>query len=930
MALRRKTSRPYDRDGTERFFEIGLEVAVSTDLVVIAAGATLTAFLWWFFFGPKRASSARLASGVQEVTVTVKGGYSPSVIRVRQGVPLRLTFDRQEAGDCTSRVVFADLGISKTIPAFGATTLEFTPDRVGEFEFACGMNMIHGTLVVQPGLGAPEPADAGQDAARDVATAVGVGPSTTGTVVTERAEFGVIGMSCASCVTAIESALGVLPGVDRADVNVGTQRATVDYDPTQVSENELQAAVAASGYRLTPREVTDAAGTADQEANERRAELHDLSRRVLIGAALTAPVLFAVMATDVFGATWVPEFLLNRWVQLALITPVMFYTGWPIHRTGWLTMTHRSADMNSLITIGTIAAYGYSVLVTVAPSVVPEDVSEVYYEAVGVIITLILLGRLLEVRAKAGTGEAIRKLIGLQARTATVVRNGVEIDLPVEHVVPGDVIVVRPGEKVPVDGVVIDGRSTLDESMVTGESIPVSKGVGDTVIGATINQTGAFRFEATNVGADSMLAQIIKLVEQAQGSKAPIQRLADLVSSYFVPAVMFIAIITFVSWFVLGPEPAVTLALVAAVSVLIIACPCALGLATPLSIMVSTGKGAEHGILIRSAESLETAHKVDTIVLDKTGTITRGEPALTDVIAAEGVDMLMMLRLVASAEQSSEHPLAQAIVNGARERQLELTAATDFDSITGKGIRAGVDGHEVLIGNRRLLDDASVDTTDLNTEAERLAEAGRTPMFVAIDGTPGGVIAVADTVKPDSAAAISSLRALGIQVAMITGDNRTTATAIARQVGIERVLAEVLPEHKALEVRRLQDEGGVVAMVGDGINDAPALAQADVGFAIGTGTDVAIESSDITLISGALNGVVTAITLSRSTMRNIRQNLFLAFVYNGLGIPLAAGVLYPLTGMQLSPMIAAAAMALSSLSVVANASRLRRWHPRPR
>jgi Cu+-exporting ATPase len=586
--------------------------------------------------------------------------------------------------------------------------------------------------------------------------------------------------------------------------------------------------------------------------------------------------------------------------------------------------------MNSLITIGTIAAYGYSVLVTVAPSVVPEDVSEVYYEAVGVIITLILLGRLLEVRAKAGTGEAIRKLIGLQARTATVVRNGVEIDLPVEHVVPGDVIVVRPGEKVPVDGVVIDGRSTLDESMVTGESIPVSKGVGDTVIGATINQTGAFRFEATNVGADSMLAQIIKLVEQAQGSKAPIQRLADLVSSYFVPAVMFIAIITFVSWFVLGPEPAVTLALVAAVSVLIIACPCALGLATPLSIMVSTGKGAEHGILIRSAESLETAHKVDTIVLDKTGTITRGEPALTDVIAAEGVDMLMMLRLVASAEQSSEHPLAQAIVNGARERQLELTAATDFDSITGKGIRAGVDGHEVLIGNRRLLDDASVDTTDLNTEAERLAEAGRTPMFVAIDGTPGGVIAVADTVKPDSAAAISSLRALGIQVAMITGDNRTTATAIARQVGIERVLAEVLPEHKALEVRRLQDEGGVVAMVGDGINDAPALAQADVGFAIGTGTDVAIESSDITLISGALNGVVTAITLSRSTMRNIRQNLFLAFVYNGLGIPLAAGVLYPLTGMQLSPMIAAAAMALSSLSVVANASRLRRWHPRPR
>ncbi len=488
-------------------------------------------------------------------------------------------------------------------------------------------------------------------------------------------------------------------------------------------------------------------------------------------------------------------------------------------------------------------------------------------------------------------------------------------------------VLVRPGEKVPVDGVIVDGRSTLDESMVTGESIPVTKETGDTVIGATINQTGAFRFEATKVGADTMLSQIIKLVEQAQGSKAPIQRLADLVSSYFVPAVMFIAVATFTTWFVVGPEPALTLSLVAAVAVLIIACPCALGLATPLSIMVSTGKGAEHGILIRSAESLETAHKIDTIVLDKTGTITEGKPALTDVIAAPGVDEPDLLRLVASAEQSSEHPLAQAIVTGARDRGLALEDPAEFDSITGKGIRAIVGGHEVLIGNRRLLDDADIDTTALAAEMDRLAEAGKTPMLVALDGAPGGVIAVADTVKTESAAAIASLRALGIKVAMITGDNARTAAAIARQVGVERVLAEVLPEHKALEVRRLQDEGGVVAMVGDGINDAPALAQADVGFAIGTGTDVAIESSDITLISGALDGVVTAITLSRSTMRNIRQNLFLAFIYNGLGIPIAAGVLYPFIGVQLSPMIAAAAMAASSLSVVGNASRLRRWHP---
>ncbi len=826
----------------------------AADVIVIGAGVLLSGFLWWFFFGPKQARSARVVGGVQEVTVTVKGGYSPDRIRVQQGVPLRLTFDRQEAGDCTSRVVFADFGASKTLPAFGTATLQFTPDKVGEFGFACGMNMIHGTLVVEPAGDGPATADPDAQE-REVARAVGVGPSTSETLSTVQAE--------------------------------------------------------------------------DLEAAERRAEIVDLSRRVLIGAVLAAPVVLAVMAVEFFGATWVPDFLLNRWFQLALITPVMFYTGWPIHRTGWLTMKHRTADMNSLITIGTIAAFGYSVLVTIAPSLVPADVREVYFEAVGVIVTLILLGRLLEVRAKAGTGEAIRKLIGLQARTATVVRNGAEVEIPVEDVVPGDVVLVRPGEKVPVDGIIVDGRSTLDESMVTGESIPVTKESGDIVIGATINQTGAFRFEATKVGADTMLAQIIKLVEQAQGSKAPIQRLADLVSSYFVPAVMFIAIATFVTWFVIGPAPAFTLALVASVAVLIIACPCALGLATPLSIMVATGKGAEQGILIRSAESLETAHKIDTIVLDKTGTITRGEPALTDVVAADGVDEAELLRLVASAEQSSEHPLAQAIITGARERGLELSATTEFESITGKGIRALVDGHVVLIGNRRLLDDASIDTTELNAETDRLAEAGRTPMLVALDGRPGGVIAVADTVKDGSAAAIAALRALGIQVAMITGDNARTAAAIARQVGVERVLAEVLPEHKALEVRRLQDEGGVVAMVGDGINDAPALAQADVGFAIGTGTDIAIESSDITLISGSLDGVVTAITLSRSTMRNIRQNLFLAFVYNGLGIPMAAGVLYPFTGAQLSPMIAAAAMALSSFSVVTNASRLRRWHPRP-
>ena len=899
---------------------------MAADLIVVVASVGLIGFLWWFFFGPKQASVASVQGGVQEVDITVKGGFSPSLIRVRQGVPLRLNFDRQESGDCTSRVVFADFGVSKSLPAFGAATLEFTPDKVGEFDFACGMNMVHGTLVVEV-AGADDSTDGSTGDSGAVATAVGVGPSTETTVITERAEFRVSDMFCASCVVNIESTLGRIAGVDRAEVNFGAERLSVDFDPTKVTVGELQAAVAETGYRLTTRDSGDELGVEDREAADRQAEIRDLSIRVLIGAILTVPIAVAVMAMDLFGATWVPELLMNRWFQLAMITPVMFYSGWPIHRIGWLTLRHRTADMNTLITIGTTAAYAYSVIVTVAPSLVPEDLREVYYEAVGVIITLILIGRLLEVRAKAGTGEAIRKLIGLQAKTATVIRDGVEVEVPVDQVGLGDVVLVRPGDKVPVDGVIVDGRSTIDESMVTGESMPVSKQVGDTVIGATINQTGAFRLEATRVGSETMLSQIIQLVEQAQGSKAPIQRLADLVSSYFVPAVMFIAIATFATWFLFGPSPAFTFALVAAVSVLIIACPCALGLATPLSIMVATGKGAENGILARSAESLETAHKITTIVLDKTGTITRGEPALTDVVTVGAVDENELLRLVASAEQSSEHPLAQAIVQGARDRGLQLVDTDDFDSITGRGIRAVVTGREVLIGNRRLLQEAGIAIDGLSAEMDQLAKAGKTPMLVAVDGQPGGVIAVADTVKEESAAAIAALRALGIRVAMITGDNAHTAATIASQVGIERVLADVLPEHKASEVRRLQDEGGVVAMVGDGINDAPALAQADVGFAIGTGTDVAIESSDITLISGALSGVVTAITLSRATMRNIRQNLFLAFIYNAVGIPIAAGVLYPFTGVQLSPMIAAAAMALSSLSVIANASRLRRWKP---
>jgi Cu+-exporting ATPase len=822
------------------------------DITVALGSLAAIGGLAWFFFAPRKAHTAQLTDGVQRVEVTVRGGYHPDVIRVRQGLPVEVVFDRQESGDCTSRVVFGDFALSAALPAFERTTVRLVPAQAGSFGFACGMNMVHGTLLVDP------------------ATDDGASPADEGVAAVD--------------VKAHPSSGG---------------------DDTSTSPAEVEAAQAA----------------------ERRTEIADLSRRVLIGAVLTAPVLFAVMAHEVFGAAWVPALLLNHWLQMALITPVMFYTGWPIHRTGWLALIGRGAEMNSLITLGTSAAYGYSLLVTVAPGLLPTDVRDVYFEAVGVIITLIMVGRLLEARAKAGTGEAIRALLGLQARTARVVRDGVEVEIPIDAVAVGDQVLVRPGEKIPVDAIVLSGQSPVDESMVTGEPIPVTKHEGDTVIGATINTTGSLRIRAAKVGADTMLAQIIRLVQQAQASKAPIQRLADATSAYFVPAVMAIAIATFAIWFIAGPPPAGTLALVSAVAVLIIACPCALGLATPLSIMVGTGRGAQAGILFRSAEALETAHKLDTIVFDKTGTITAGKPALTDIITLADLDDTGLLRLAAAAEADSEHPLAAAIMTGARQRGLDIPAATGFNSITGKGIRATVDGHTLLVGTAALLTAAGIDPAGCQPLATELAGQGKTPILVAIDGSAAGVLAVADTVKPESAAAIGALTRLGLRTLMITGDNARTATAIATEVGVPRVLAEVLPEHKAAEIARLQAEGRRVGMVGDGINDAPALAQADIGLAIGTGTDVAIEAADITLISGSLTGVVAAIHLSRATMRNIRQNLFFAMAYNSVGIPVAAGVLYPFLGLRLSPIIAAAAMALSSLSVVGNANRLRRWRP---
>ncbi|MGW3935219.1 heavy metal translocating P-type ATPase [Streptomyces sp. NBC_00024] len=827
------------------------------DVLVVVSAAVLIAGLGWFFVGPRRARTALIEGGMQRVEVTVRGGYSPDVIKVRQGLPVELVFDRQESGECTSRVVFPDLRVSAGLPAYARTTVHLSPDQTGSFGFACGMNMIHGTLLVEPASGTDAASDGG-------------------------------GRTTAATTTAPAGPASSLPGGEAAAA-------------------EAEAA----------------------ESAERLAEIADLTRRVALGAVLTAPVLFAVMAHELFGADWVPGWLLNHWLQLTLITPVMLYTGRPIHSTGWLTLRHRSADMNSLITLGTTAAYGYSLIVTLAPTLLPENVREVYFEAVGVILTLILLGRLLEARAKAGTGEAIRALLGLQARTARVIRDGTETEIPVEDVAVGDEVVIRPGEKVPVDAEVLSGSSAVDESMVTGEPMPVTKRAGDTVIGATLNGTGSLRVRASKVGADTMLAQIVRLVQQAQASKAPIQRLADAVSAYFVPAVIAIAIATFALWYTVGPAPALTLALVSAVAVLIIACPCALGLATPLSVMVGTGKGAQAGILIRSAEALETAHKLDTVVLDKTGTVTAGKPVLTDVHTAEGLQENELLALVAAAEADSEHPLAAAIVAGARERGLTPRAAGGFDSVTGKGVQATVDGRAVLVGTARLLSDASIDTTALAPVAAELSSQGNTAVLAAVDGRAAGVLAVADTVKDDSTQAITALQRLGLDVVILTGDNARTAAAVAAQVGVDRVLAEVLPEHKADEIRRLQGEGRTVGMVGDGINDAPALAAADVGLAIGTGTDVAIEAADITLISGSLTGVVTAIRLSRATMRNIRQNLFFALVYNAVGVPLAAGALYPVWGIRLSPIIAAAAMALSSLSVVTNASRLRRWHTSP-
>ena len=836
--------------------------------IALIMALLVTAGVLWFFFAPRKAYRAPLRDGVQEAVVEVKGGYNPAVIEAEAGMPLRLIFDRKEDGECSSHVVFSDFGVDLALPAFRTTTLTLHPDQPGEYPFACGMNMLHGTLRILPGKHASVGAAAGS------------------------AETGV---QCAQKGAVQTSGSG-------------------DSGKSRGSESGIRA----------------------------------LITRLIVAAVCTIPV---------FGSTMLMLYPMPNWLQFLLMLPIVGYAALPIFRSGFAAIAHRSPEMNALVSLGALAAFAYSCVVTFAPNVLPENAREPYFEAVGVVVTLMLVGQLLEARARKGTGEAMRALAGLQPKTARVVRDGKETSIAIDDVRVGDIIAIRPGEQLPVDGIVISGSSTVDESMITGEAMPVAKTEGSEVTGVTINGGGSLRYRATKVGKDTVLAQIIGMVAAAQSSKAPVQRLADRISGVFVPAVVLIAVWSCALWFAFGPEPRVTHALVAAVSVLLIACPCALGLATPLSVTISTGRAARMGVLVRSAEALETCGKVNAVVLDKTGTITAGKPTLTDVLPL-GVWHRRpddLLTIVAAAERDSEHPLAVAIVATAAEHvdAADAVQAADFQAIAGRGVTARVTfrglPHTVAVGNTDLIDDLDVDMPDVTSDTseiasetihdtnldaiiadmELLSQQGKTPILAAIDGHLAGIVAVADVPKADSRQAIELLRKRGVEAVMLTGDNPTTARAIASQVGIDErhVIAGVRPERKADEIAKLQSQGYTVAMVGDGINDAPALARANVGFAIGTGTDVAVQSADVTLMGGSLMGLVHALDLTHAAMRNIAQNLGFALGYNSIGIAIAAGVLYPFTGTLLNPMIAGAAMAFSSLCVVTNASRLRLFDP---
>jgi Cu+-exporting ATPase len=743
----------------------------------------------------------------------------------------------------------------------------------------------------------------------------------------ETVELAIQGMTCASCVGRVERALRDVPGVIEASVNLATERALVAVPRGAVAIDTLIRAVETAGYDATP--ATAEAAAADAEAERRAIEIAALRRAVAVAGALTLPVVVLEMGQHLVPA--IHHLVLaafgghgNWLLQFALATLVLFGPGLRFYRIGFPALLRGAPDMNSLVAVGTGAAYAYSVVATFAPWLLPPGTVNVYFEAAAVIITLILLGRYLEARTKGRTSEAIRRLVGLQPRTARVRRDGAAVDLPVAAVRPGDIVEVRPGERIPVDGEVIEGASFVDESMITGEPVPVAKGTGAAVVGGTVNQTGAFAFRATKVGGDTLLAQIIRMVEQAQGAKLPIQALVDRVTLWFVPAVMVVAVATFLLWLAFGPEPAMTFALVNAVAVLIIACPCAMGLATPTSIMVGTGRAAELGFLFRRGEALQLLKDVRVIALDKTGTLTKGHPELTDLTTASGFDRAQVLGAVAAVEAKSEHPIARAIVAAASAEAIDVSTAEMFEAVPGFGARAVVDGARVAVGADRFMARLGIDLSAFAADAARLADQGKTPLYAAIDGRLAAILAVADPVKDTTPAAIEALHALGLKIAMITGDNARTAQAIARAVGIDEVAAEVLPDGKVEALERLKARHGRAAFVGDGINDAPALAAADVGIAIGTGTDIAIEAADVVLMSGDLTGVPKAVALSRATIRNIRQNLFWAFAYNTALIPVAAGLLYPVNGMLLSPVLAAAAMALSSVCVLANALRLRR------
>jgi len=741
-------------------------------------------------------------------------------------------------------------------------------------------------------------------------------------------EVPIKGMTCAACVKRVEDSLAGLDGVINAAVNFATERASIEYVPEKVGLVEFRKSVKDAGYEVL--EVEQGEDLMEKESNARKAHYAGLKKKLIIGTMLVLPI-FLLMHWDRLGLTGIIDIprQINNILQLLLVTPVQFWIGLMFYTGAISAARHGTTNMNTLIAVGTSAAYIYSLVATFFPALfeIQGYQAHVYYDTAGAIIILIVLGRLLEARAKGHTSEAIKKLMGMQAKTARVVRDGNEVDIPVEEVEPGDLVIVRPGEKIPVDGTLVEGYSSVDEAMVTGESMPVEKKAGDTVVGSTMNKTGSFTFKAEKVGRDTMLANIIRMVQEAQGSKPPIARLADKIASIFVPAVLVLASITFTVWLLLGPDPALTYAVLSFISVLIIACPCALGLATPTSIMVGTGKGAENGILIRGGEALETAHKINTIIFDKTGTLTRGEPEVTDIISHGSYSAEDVLQLSASAERGSEHPLGESIVEEAQKRGIEFLPQSGFEAIPGKGIKAQVDGKAFIMGNQALMEASGIDVEALSEDSINLATGGKTPMYVGIDGNAAGVIAVADTLKETSVDAVTALKGMGIEVVMLTGDNKRTGEAIASQAGIDRVLAEVLPDQKAEEVKKLQAEGKIVAMVGDGINDAPALAQADVGISIGTGTDVAMEASDITLIKGDLKGVTTAISLSHATIRNIKQNLFWAFAYNTILIPVAAGVLFPFFKVLLSPIFAAAAMGMSSVTVVTNALRLRHFKP---